>query len=145
MKFKVGDLVLVTGGKDKGKQGKITRVVPSRNAAVVEGVNLYVKHIKPYGEQAGQRVRRERALPVANIAILNDQGKADRVGYLVAADGTKQRVFKKTGKVITASNQTAAKPKKAAEPSSVKANAKEAKESKVEKKTETKKTKVSKK
>lgn len=100
MKFKVGDLVLVTGGKDKGKQGKILKTVPERQSVVVDNVNMYVKHIKPLNGQAGQRVVRPRPLPTAKIAILNGEGKVDRIGYKVNKDGTKERVFKKTGKVV---------------------------------------------
>jgi large subunit ribosomal protein L24 len=103
MKFKVGDTVLVTGGKDKGKQGKIVKVVSEQHKVVVEGVNLYVKHMKKMGNQSGQRVRRERPLPTANVAIWNEETKkVDRVGFQVAKDGKKVRVFKKTGKVIEA-------------------------------------------
>jgi large subunit ribosomal protein L24 len=100
MKFKLNDVVIVTGGKDKGKQGKITRVFPKENTVVVEGVNMYVKHIKPMQGRAGEKIRRERALPTAKVAILNSEtGKADRVGYSVV-DGKKVRIFKKTGKAI---------------------------------------------
>ena len=100
MKFKVGDMVLVTGGKDKGKQGKITRVFPKEDTVVVEGANMYVKHIKPMQGRAGEKIRRERALPTAKVAILNAAtGKVDRVGYKVV-DGKKVRVFKKTGEEI---------------------------------------------
>lgn len=100
MKFKVGDKVLVTTGKDKGKKSTIIRVLPKVNKVVVEGLNMYVKHMRKTGEQAGQRIQRERALPVANVAILNDKDQPDRVGYQVAKDGSKERIFKKTGKVI---------------------------------------------
>ncbi len=102
MKFKVGDTVLVTGGKDKGKKGKITQVVIAKDAVVVEEVNLYVKHIKPMNGQAGQRVKRPRPLPTANVAIINNEGKPDRIGYKVNKDGSKDRIYKKTGKVISA-------------------------------------------
>lgn len=101
MKFKVGDTVLVTSGKDKGKQGKIVKVLPEQNKVVVEGVNLYVKHIRPMQGRAGERIRRERPLPTANIAILNPDTKSvDRIGYAVNKDGSKNRIFKKTGKAI---------------------------------------------
>ncbi len=100
MKFRVGDTVAITGGKDKGKQGKIILVLPVKDRVVVEDVNMYVKHIKPTNGQEGQKVRRPRPLPTANVAIINNEGKPDRVGYQVNKDGTKQRVFKKTGKVI---------------------------------------------
>lgn len=97
MKLRVNDQVLVTAGKDKGKKGKIIRVVPTRDAVVVEGVNLYVKHMKPMQGQAGQRLVLPRPLPTAKVAILNDKGQADRIGYKVAKDGSKTRIFKKTG------------------------------------------------
>jgi large subunit ribosomal protein L24 len=101
MKFKVGDQVLVTGGKDKGKQGKIVKVLPTIERVVVEGVNMYVKHMRPYAGRPGEKVRKERPLPTANIAIINPEtNKADRVGYSVAKDGSKTRIFKKTGKAI---------------------------------------------
>jgi large subunit ribosomal protein L24 len=100
MKFKVGDNVIVTGGKDKGKKGQVIRVVKEKNTVVVEGVNLYVKHIKPMNGREGQRVQRPRPLPTANVAIMNNKSQADRVGYKINKDGTKVRVYKKTGEVI---------------------------------------------
>ena len=100
MKFKVGDIVLVTGGKDKGKQGKILKALPERNSVVVENVNMYVKHIKPLNGQAGQRVVRPRPLPTAKVAIINGEGNPDRIGYRINKDGSKDRFFKKTGKVV---------------------------------------------
>jgi large subunit ribosomal protein L24 len=100
MRFKVGDQVIVTGGKDKGKTGKIVRVLPKEEAVVVEGVNMYVKHIKPMQDRAGQRTQLARPLPTAKVAILNDKNQPDRIGYQVTADGQKNRVFKKTGELI---------------------------------------------
>lgn len=101
MKFRVGDTVKITAGKDKGKQGKILRVDAVAEQVVVEGMNLFVKHIKKQGERSGQRVLRERPLPTGNIAIVNPKTKrVDRVGYQVKKDGTKVRIFKKTGEVI---------------------------------------------
>lgn len=101
MKFKVGDMVLVTGGKDKGKQGKVTRVLPEKDRVVVEGMNMYTRHMKKQGERSGEKVRKERPLPTANVAIMNPiTKKVDRIGYKVAKDGSKTRIFKKTGKEI---------------------------------------------
>lgn len=100
MKFKVGDNVLVTAGKDKGKKGKIVRVFADANKVTVEGLNVYVKHMKPTNGQAGQRLELPRPLPTAKVAILNGEGKQDRVGYKVAKDGTKERIFIKTGKAV---------------------------------------------
>lgn len=100
MKLHVGDVVLVTGGKDKGKQGKIVRVFPKEDKVLVQGVNMYVKHIKPMQGRAGEKVRRERPLHTASVAIMNSEtGKVDRVGHKVI-DGKKVRVYKKTGAEI---------------------------------------------
>jgi large subunit ribosomal protein L24 len=100
MKFKVGDKVLVTAGKDRGKQGEIIQTLPDKNAVVVEGMNMYTRHIRPHAGQSGDKVRRERPLPTAKIAIINGQGQQDRIGYQVK-NGKKERIFKKTGKVIS--------------------------------------------
>jgi large subunit ribosomal protein L24 len=100
MKFKVGDKVLVTAGKDKGQKEEIVKVFPTQNRVIVKGANMYSKHIKPIGDKPGDKVRRERPLPVAKIAILNDKGEVDRIGYKVAKDGSKERVFKKTGQPV---------------------------------------------
>lgn len=100
MKFKVGDNVRITSGKEKGKEGVISRVFPQENTVIVEGLNLYVKNIKPYGGKSGERVRRERPLPAASITLINNKGEQDRIGYSVATDGKKTRIFKKTGKPV---------------------------------------------
>lgn len=100
MKFRVNDNVEVTGGKDKGKHGKVLKVYPRENKVLVEGVNMYVKHIKPMQGRSGDKIRRERALHTASVAIMNpDTGKVDRIGYSMI-DGKKVRIFKKTGKQI---------------------------------------------
>lgn len=112
MKFKVNDTVLITGGKDKGKQGKITRVIPKKNLVVVAEMNMYSRHVKPYGGQSGDITRKERPLPLSKVAIVNDKGKVDRVGYKVDDQGKKQRVFKKTGKAITKAVAPKKTPKK---------------------------------
>lgn len=100
MKFKVGDEVIVTAGKDKGVRGKILKVLAEEHKVVVQGANMYTRHIKPMAGKAGERVRKERALPVANVAIWNEETKAaDRIGYQVTSD-KKERIYKKTGKTI---------------------------------------------
>lgn len=99
MKFKTNDQVVVTAGKDKGKKSKIIKVLPKENKVIVEGANVFVKHVRKMQGRAGEIVRKERALPVANVAILNDKGQPDRIGYLIK-DGAKVRIFKKTKTVI---------------------------------------------
>lgn len=105
MKFKVGDKVRVTSGKDKGKDGEVVRVLPEKNQVILAGLNMYVKHRRPMAGQAGQKLRLERPLPTAKIAILNDKGQPDRVGYQVAKDGSKTRVFKKSGATVPEAKQ----------------------------------------
>ncbi|MDH5533567.1 MAG: 50S ribosomal protein L24 [Candidatus Pacebacteria bacterium] len=100
MKFNVGDKVLVTSGKDKGRKSEITKVIPKKDRIVVKGINLYTKHVKPYGGNPGEKKILERPLHTASIAILNDKNEADRIGFKVNEDGSKVRIFKKTGKVI---------------------------------------------
>lgn len=100
MKFKVGDQVLVTIGKDKGRKGEVVKIFPKLDKVVVRGINLFTKHIKPYAGRPGEKKVSERPMATAKVAILNNEGKADRIGFQIEKDGTKVRVFKKTGKAI---------------------------------------------
>jgi large subunit ribosomal protein L24 len=106
MKFKVGDQVIVTAGKDKGYKGQIVKVLPAKEEVVVGGANLYTRHVKKAQGRAGEKMRLERPLSTAKIAILNDKGEVDRIGY--QGEGTsKVRIFKKTGAVIADAGKTA--------------------------------------
>lgn len=100
MKLKIGDKVLVTAGKDKGKKSEVLAVFPASDKVLVKDVNMYVKHVKPFMDRKGEKTRKERPMPVAKVAILNDKDQADRIAYQVTADGKKERIFKKTGQVI---------------------------------------------
>ena len=102
-KIKKGDEVIVITGKDKGKRGKVLRVLPVKNRAVVEGINLIKKHVRPnpqLGEQGGV-VTREAALHLSNIALYNPATKkADRVGFKILEDGRKVRYFKSNKEIV---------------------------------------------
>lgn len=100
MKLKIGDKVLVTAGKDKGKKSEIIAVFPASDKVLVKDVNMYFKHVKPFMDRKGEKTRKERPMSVAKVAILNDKDQADRIAYQVTADGKKERIFKKTGQVI---------------------------------------------
>jgi len=102
MKFKIGDKVLVTAGKDKGLKSEIIAVFAKANEVTVKGANYYVKNVKPIPmlNRPGERIRKERPLSTAKIAILNEKDQADRVGYKIDAKGQKVRFFKKTKTVI---------------------------------------------
>jgi large subunit ribosomal protein L24 len=71
-KFKKGDVVLVTAGKDKGKTGEITRVFPKKDSVIVKGANMYKKHVKPTQNTEGGMVSRERALSTGKISHVVD-------------------------------------------------------------------------
>jgi large subunit ribosomal protein L24 len=103
MKFKINDQVIVTSGKDKGKKSKITAVWPKLNRVTVAGANVYTRHRRKMTGRVGEIIRLERPLPTANVAIVNEQGKPDRIGYLKKEDGTKVRIYKKTKTEITES------------------------------------------
>lgn len=97
-KFKVGDQVLVTAGKDKGKTGEIVRVFTIRDRVVVKGVNLYKRHRKATGREEGGIFELERPLPTASIMLV-ENGVPVRVGLKRSAKGV-ERISKKTKKTI---------------------------------------------
>ena len=99
MNFKTGDKVIVTTGKDRGKQGKITQVLKSENKVVVEGVNMVTKHAKPsMANQQGGILHQEGPIDASNVMYVH-KGKATRVGFKLDGD-KKVRVAKSTGEVI---------------------------------------------
>ncbi|MDP4530469.1 50S ribosomal protein L24 [Alkalimonas delamerensis] len=101
-KIRRDDEVIVLAGKDKGKTGKVTKVLLSENRVYVSGVNLVKKHQKPVPalNQAGGIVEKEASIHVSNVAIVNPKtGKADRVGFRFE-DGKKVRFFKSNNEVI---------------------------------------------
>lgn len=100
MRLRKGDEVIVTAGKDKGKHGKVERVLVKDNRVLVPGVNLYKKHMKPRGQQPGGIVDIVRPLPVTNVALVCPNcGKATRIGYEIKKDERK-RICRKCGKGI---------------------------------------------
>jgi large subunit ribosomal protein L24 len=102
-KIKRDDEVVVLAGKDKGKRGKVRRIV-DESRVIVAGVNMIKKHTRP-NPQAGIQggiVEREAPIQVSNVAIFNPEtGRGDRIAYRVA-DGRKVRVFKSNGAEIDA-------------------------------------------
>ena len=101
LKIKKGDKVIVTTGKDKGRQGEVVRVIPSENRAVVRGANLAKRHTKQTAGQEGGIISKEMPIHVSNLALRDPKdGKATRVGYKFLADGTKVRIAKRSGEVI---------------------------------------------
>jgi large subunit ribosomal protein L24 len=100
-KIKRNDEVIVTTGRDKGKRGKVLRVLEDR--VTVSGVNMVKRHTRPNPQAgiAGGIVEKEASLHISNVALVDPStGKPSRVGYKLLADGKKVRVFRKTGEVI---------------------------------------------
>jgi large subunit ribosomal protein L24 len=101
-KIKRDDEVVVLAGKDKGKQGKVLKVLTDKDRVIVEGVNVVKKHQKPNPALgvSGGIVEQEAAIHISNVAILNPEtGKADRVGFRLE-DGKKVRFFKSNNAII---------------------------------------------
>ena len=98
-KLKKGDTVVVLAGKDKGKQGEISSVNPSKGKAVVEGINVAIRHAKPTQGSQGGRQPIAQPIDLSNLAIVDKNGKASRVGFRLE-DGKKVRFAKTTGDVI---------------------------------------------
>lgn len=101
-KIRRDDEVVVLAGKDKGKQGKVLRVLPSEDRVYVEGVNVVKKHTKanPQAGEPGGIIDKEAPIHVSNIAIVNPAtGKADRVGFRFE-DEKKVRFFKSNGDLV---------------------------------------------
>ncbi len=98
-KLRKGDKIVVLTGKDKGKKGEISSVDPKAGKAVVDGLNIAIRHVKQ--SQSDQGGRQPKAMPIAlsNLAIVDAAGKATRVGFRMDGD-KKVRFAKSTGEVI---------------------------------------------
>lgn len=103
-KIKREDEIIVLTGKDKGKRGVVQKVMDN-NKLMVAGINMIKKHQRPNPQLgvAGGIVEKEAPIQVSNVAIYNPTSKkADRVGFKVAEDGSKTRIFKSSGEAISA-------------------------------------------
>ena len=101
MKLKKGDTVVVIAGKDKGKEGEIIRALPRENKVVVSGVNIAKKHQKQTNQtMQGGIIDRDMPVHASNVMLVH-KGKPTRVGYKIQEDGTKVRIAKSTGEVIS--------------------------------------------
>ncbi|WGH79145.1 50S ribosomal protein L24 [Jannaschia ovalis] len=98
-KLRKGDKVVVLSGRDKGKEGEIVSVDPKAGKAVVEGINMAIRHTRQ--SQASQGGRIPKALPIdlSNLAMIDGNGRATRVGFRMEGD-KKVRFAKTTGDVI---------------------------------------------
>ena len=95
--------MIVIAGRDKGKRGKVVRVLADR--VIVSGINLIKKHQKPNPQAgvAGGIIEKEASIHTSNVAIYNPATKqADRVGFKILENGDKVRVFKSSGEAVEA-------------------------------------------
>ena len=99
-KIKKGDQVVVLSGKDKGRTGTVSQVMPKDSKVLVEGINVHARHRKPdQANPQGGIDRKPAPLHISNVAIAGKDGKATRVRF-EERDGKKVRVAVKTGEVI---------------------------------------------
>ncbi|MBT8410720.1 MAG: 50S ribosomal protein L24 [Octadecabacter sp.] len=98
-KLRKGDKVIVLAGKDKGKTGEISSVDPKAGKAIVDGVNIAIRHVKQSQTTQGGRTPKAMPIDLSNLAIVDKNGKATRVGFKMDGDN-KVRFAKTTGDVI---------------------------------------------
>ena len=100
--IKKGDTVYVNAGEDKGKTGRVLKVLIEKNRAVVEGINMVTKATKPNAKNPqGGLVKMEAPIHVSNLQLLDPKsGKPSRGGYEVNEEGKKVRISKKSGEEI---------------------------------------------
>lgn len=98
-KLRKGDKVVVLAGKDKGKKGEIESVDPKAGKAVVGGVNIAIRHQRQTQTTQGGRTPKAMPIDLSNLAIVDQNGKASRVGFRFE-DGKKVRFAKTTGEAI---------------------------------------------
>jgi len=106
LKIRKDDLVVVLSGDDKGKVGRVLRVIPQESRVVVESVRMVKRHVKAQGDQPGTRIEKEAPIHISNVAVWNsDENKKVRVGFrteTVRTDDGKEtskkvRINRKTG------------------------------------------------
>ena len=102
LKFKIkkGDRVVVITGRDKGRTGEVTEVLPTASKVKVQGVNLVKRHRRATQTNPGGIEQFEAPIHISNVAHIDpESGSATRIGYNVT-DGKKERIAKKSGKAI---------------------------------------------
>jgi large subunit ribosomal protein L24 len=97
-----GDTVIVVAGKERGKKGKVLRVIPEKGRVVVERINMIKKHQKPTQKiRQGGIIEREGAIHLSNVMLVDPSGgKPTRVGMKALSDGKKVRVARRSGEML---------------------------------------------
>ena len=103
LKIRKGDKVVVITGKDKGKTGEVTLVMPKEMRVVVQGVNIVRRHQRQTAQQQGGIITKEAPIHISNVAHVDPSSeKPTRVGYRTQDDGRKIRIAKRSGAPIDA-------------------------------------------
>jgi large subunit ribosomal protein L24 len=101
LKIKKGDMVVVTSGDNKGKQGRVIEVNRDKDTVIVEGINMITRHRKPSAQNPqGGIEKREAGIHVSNVMLLDAKGNATRIGRRKNEEGKLERFAKKTGEAI---------------------------------------------
>lgn len=102
MKIRKGDEVIIVNGKDRGKKGKVLKVFPAENRVLVEKVNLQTVYLRRSQQNPqGGITKMEAKIHASNVQLADPRsGKPSRVGYSILADGTKQRISKKSQEIL---------------------------------------------
>jgi large subunit ribosomal protein L24 len=97
-----GDTVVVVAGKERGKKGKVLRVIPEKGRVVVERINMIKKHQRPTQKiRQGGIIEREGAIHLSNVMLVDPSGgKPTRVGMKALSDGKKVRVARRSGEML---------------------------------------------
>ena len=101
LRIRKGDRVVVTTGRDRGREGEVLRVLPKEDRLIVQGVNVVKRHQRPSAGHPGGIVAKEASIHISNVAHIDpDGGKPTRVGYKILDDGRKVRFAKRSGEII---------------------------------------------
>ncbi len=102
MEIRKNDSVMVIAGKERGKTGKVLRVLPDKDAAIIERVNLIKRHSRARGpQQPGGIVEKEASIHASNLMIMCDKCNAPvRIGRKLLADGKKIRICRRCGEAL---------------------------------------------
>jgi len=97
-----GDTVIVVAGKERGKKGKVLRVIPEKGRVVVERLNMIKKHQKPTQKiRQGGIIEREGSIHLSNVMLVDpNSDKPTRVGMKALSDGKKVRVARRSGEML---------------------------------------------
>jgi large subunit ribosomal protein L24 len=97
-----GDTVIVVAGKERGKRGRVLRVIPEKSRVVIERINMIKKHQRPTQRvRQGGIIEREGSIHLSNVMLVDPtSGKPTRIGRRELSDGKKVRVARKSGEII---------------------------------------------